>query len=102
MLLSELPEGKRIGRAILVSGFHDNLGWDKLKDLFNIVVDYDRVKQRSGGIVLLHSDNDPYVELKQAEWLAEKLDGKLRVIKGQGHFNLGFSPKYKEFRSFWR
>lgn len=97
MLLQKMPEGARVGRAILVSGFHDTLGWDKLKNLFNIVVDYDRVKQKAEEFVLLHSDNDPYVELAQAEWLAEKLEGKLRVIKGQGHFNLGFSPKYKEF-----
>lgn len=97
MLLQRLLEGVKIGKAILVSGFYDDLGWDKLKDLFNIVVDYDGVKQKAGEIILLHSDNDPYVDLAQAEWLAEKLDGELRVIKGQGHFNLGTSPKYKEF-----
>lgn len=97
MLLQKLPEGAKVRKAILVSGFHDTLGWDKLKDLQNIVVDYDRVQQKANEIVLLHSDNDPYVELAQAEWLAEKLNGELRVIKGQGHFNLGTSPKYKEF-----
>lgn len=97
MLLQKLPEGTKIRKAILVSGFHDTLGWDKLKVLQNIVVDYDRAQQKANEIVLLHSDNDPYVELEQAEWLAEKLNGELRVIKGQGHFNLGTSPKYKEF-----
>lgn len=97
MLLQKLAADTRVKKAILVSGFHDTLGWEKLKDLQNVVVDYDRVKQEAEEFILLHSDNDPYVDLSQAEWLAGKLGGQLRVLKGQGHFNIGSSPKYKEF-----
>lgn len=97
MLLQKLPADTKVKKTILVSGFHDTLGWDKLKDLQNVTVDYDTVKQKVDEVILLHSDNDPYVDLSQAEWLAEKLNGQLRILKGQGHFNIGSSPKYKEF-----
>lgn len=97
MLLQKLPEGVKVKKAILVSGFHTDLGWDKLKDLQNVVVDYDKARQKVGEFILVHSDDDPYVPLAEPEWLASKLGGRLRLIKGQGHFNLGTSPKYKEF-----
>jgi len=96
-LLQELPDGTRIKKAILVSGFHTDLGWEKLKDAQNIEVDYDKVRKMAGDFTLIYSDNDPYVPADEVEWLAEKLDGKLKMIKGQGHFNLEASPKYKEF-----
>lgn len=96
-LLQKLPADAKIKKAILVSGFHTDLGWEKLKDLHNIAVDYEEIKQKAEDFVFVHSDNDPYVSLAEAEWLVEKLDGQLRVLAGQGHFNLTASPQYKEF-----
>lgn len=97
ILLQKLPEGVKIKKAILVSGFRDTLGWDKLKDLQNVTVDYEQVRSKAAEIIQLHSDNDPYVPLDNAKSLGAELGSKFRVIKGQGHFNLGTSPKYKEF-----
>lgn len=97
MLLQKLPTGTRIKRAILVSGFHTDFDWDKLKNLQNVPVDYNDLKQKCDDFILLHSDNDPYVPIEEPQELAERLNGKLIIIKGQGHFNLGASPKYKEF-----
>ncbi len=97
MLLQKLPTGTRIKRAILVSGFHTDLDWDKLKNLQNVLVDYNDLKQKCDDFILLHSDNDPYVPIEEPQELAERLNGKLIIIKGQGHFNLGASSKYKEF-----
>ncbi|MDL2235700.1 Type 1 glutamine amidotransferase-like domain-containing protein [Christensenellaceae bacterium OttesenSCG-928-L17] len=96
-LLQELPGGTKIKKAVLVSGFHTNLGWDKLSEIQNIKVDYDKVKKMADDFILIYSDTDPYVPTDEAEWLAEKLNGRLKMIKGQGHFNLEASPKYKEF-----
>ena len=96
-LLQELPDGTKINKAVLVSGFHTDLGWDKLKDAQNIEVDYGRVKEMADSFTLIYSDNDPYVPVDEVEWLADKLGGRLKMIKGQGHFNLEFSPKYREF-----
>lgn len=97
MLLQKLPTGTRIKRAILVSGFHTDFDWDKLKNLQNVPVDYNDLKQKCDDFILLHSDNDPYVPIEEPQELAERLNGKLIIIKGQGHFNLGASSKYKEF-----
>ncbi len=97
MLLQKLPAEAKIRKAIFVSGFYTDLGWDKLKDLHNIKVDYNNVKRKCDDFIFLHSDNDPYVPLEEPRKLANNLNGKLTVIKGQGHFNLGYSPKYKEF-----
>lgn len=96
-LLQKLPDGVKVKKAILVSGFYTDLGWEKLQDLHNVKVDYDDVKQKAEEFILVHSDNDPYVKLSEAEWLAEKLGGQLRVLEGQGHFNMAASPQYKEF-----
>lgn len=96
-LLQKLSAGTHVKRTILVSGFHDTLGWDKLKDLFNIEVDYPAVRQKAGELLFLHSDDDPYVALEQPQWLINQMGGRLLLIKNQGHFNLEFSPKYKEF-----
>ena len=97
MLLQKLPSGTRIKKAIFVSGFYTDLGWDKLKNLQNVEVDYDKVRQKCNEFIFLHSDDDPYVPMKEPQKLVAKLGGKLTIIKGQGHFNLGASPKYKEF-----
>lgn len=97
MLLQKLPAEAKIRKAIFVNGFYTNLGWDKLKDLHNIKVNYDDVKQKCDDFIFLHSDNDPYVPLDEPRKLVKNLNGKLTVIKGQGHFNLGTSSKYKEF-----
>jgi predicted alpha/beta hydrolase family esterase len=96
-LLQELPKGTKIKKAILVAGFHTDLGWEKLKEAQNVAVDYEEVSKKAGEFILIYSDNDPYVPMVEVEWLAEKLHGTLKLIKGQGHFNLEASPKYKEF-----
>lgn len=97
MLLQKLPPKTKINKAIFVSGFHTNFDWGKLKDLHNVKVDYDEVKQKCNDFIFLHSDDDPYVPLEEPQELAKRLNGKLTIIKGQGHFNIGSSPKYKEF-----
>ncbi|MFV0485226.1 MAG: alpha/beta fold hydrolase [Candidatus Saccharimonadales bacterium] len=96
-LMQQLPEGTKVKKAILVSGFHTDLGWEKLKSIQNIEVDYSKVKKMADEFVIIYSDDDPYVPVDEAEWLAKNLGGRLKLISGQGHFNLESSPKYKEF-----
>lgn len=97
ILLQKLSPKTKIKKAIFVSGFRTSLDCDKLKNLHNVKVNYNEVKQKCNNFIFLHSDNDPYVPLEEPQALAKKLNGKLTIIKGQGHFNLGSSPKYKEF-----
>ena len=96
-LLQNLPGDIRIGTAILVGSFINDLGSDDLKGLFLEEFDWEKIKSRAERFIFFHSDNDPYCPLGHAEFLSKKLSGKLIVMKGQGHFNITSHPKYKEF-----
>lgn len=96
-LLQNLPEDVVIKKAILVSAFKDNLGWDALNGLFEEPFNWEKIKNHTKKIILFHSDNDPYVPLSHAQYLKEKLEAELIVKKGQGHFNLEVGPQYKRF-----
>ncbi|MGV9001820.1 MAG: RBBP9/YdeN family alpha/beta hydrolase [Candidatus Saccharimonadaceae bacterium] len=96
-LLDNLPKKTVIKAAILVSAFKDNLQWDTLDGLFEQPFDFENIKDHSKRFIFIHSDNDPYIPLSQAEFLCNELDGELGVIEGQGHFNIETSPDYKQF-----
>lgn len=97
-LLDNLPYGKKIKKAILVAGFIDNLNREALDGLFIHKFNYDNIKSKVDEIVLVHSDDDPYVPLEHGKFLKKVLNAKLIIKKGQKHFSIGsFGKKYKEF-----
>jgi hypothetical protein len=96
-LLQNMPEGMYVDTCILVGSFKNDLGREDLKELFAGPFDFEKIKTHAKKFIFIHSDNDPYCPLEHAEYLAEKLGGKLLVQKGQGHFNIGSNPKYTQF-----
>ena len=86
-----------IKAEILVSAFKDDLGWDSLKRLFRKPYDFDAIKKHCQRFVYIHSNDDPYVPIKQAEFLAEETNGELIKFENQGHFNTELNPDYKQF-----
>lgn len=96
-LLQNLPDDVVIDQAFLVSVFKDDLGWPNLKDLFSEPFNWKKIKKHARRIILLHSDNDPYVPLDHAKFIAEKLTAELIVKEGQGHFNLEVGARYAQF-----
>lgn len=86
-LLPSLPEDTVVSTCILVGSFKDDLGWDSLKELFLTPFDFEKIKKHAKQFIFIHSDNDPYCPLEHAEYLSEKVNGKLIVIRGQGHFS---------------
>jgi predicted alpha/beta hydrolase family esterase len=96
-LLQHLPKGTVLKAEILVSAFKDDLGWPSLKDLFSEPYDFDAIKAHCQHFTFVHSDDDPYVPVEHAEFLAEKTGGELLTFEGQGHFNTELSPQYKQF-----
>ena len=96
-LLQNLPATTAIKSAILVSAFKNDLGWDSLGDLFQEPLDFEKIKTKSKKFIFIHSDNDPYVPLEQAEHLQEQLEGELIVLEGQGHFSFETGPEYSQF-----
>ena len=55
--------------------------------------DFDLIKSKADALAFLHSDNDPYCPLEQAQFLAEQLDAPITIIPGAGHIGRGFKEK---------
>lgn len=96
-LLQQLPMGIKIDTGILVSAFKNNLGSETFNGLFEEPFDFEEIRSKARRFILVHSDNDPYVPLEHGRWLAEKLNAKLIIKPGQGHFNLETGLEYKQF-----
>jgi len=96
-LIQALPANVFIKKAILVAPFTNDLGWDSLKDLFEPPLDYAKIKHHAKEFIILHSDNDPYIPMKQAEEISKRLNTPLNIQHKQGHFAISSDPKYKEF-----
>lgn len=87
-----------VGAVVGVSVFHDNsLGWAPNNQLFDVPFDFKAVQRNTHTLLFIHSDNDPYVPLEQARYVANKCNGELVIIPHQGHFNIEQSPDYREF-----
>jgi hypothetical protein len=82
----------RINAGIMVSawaggiptGFEpDNTQFDNLfpSDGF----DFELIKSKASKLAFIHSDNDPYYPLEQAQYLAKELDAPLTVIHKGDH-----------------
>jgi len=89
---------EKIGGIVDVSVFHDNsLNWDANSRLFDVYFEWDAIQQGVNKLLFIHSDNDPYVPLSQAQYVADHCKAELLLISGQGHFNLEQSEDYKQF-----
>jgi len=96
-LLQSLPNDQKVKACFLISAFKNDLGWDSLDGLFKKPFNYKKIRKKASKFILLHSDDDPYCPLFHAKYITRKLDGKLIVKKGQGHFNLEKNSEYKQF-----
>src|SRR3989338_2870893 len=96
-LLQHLPETVIVDTCILIGVFRDNPKWDDTRGLFKEAFDFEQIKKHARRIVFIHSDDDPYCPLADAEYFSEKLGGEHLLKKGQGNFNLEKGPQYKQF-----
>lgn len=97
-LLEALPIGSKIQAAYLIGSFKNDLGWESLKGLFVEPFDFELIKAKSRLWYFLHSNNDPYCPLEQAEFLHQQIGGDLIVLPGQKHFSIGTAGEhYKQF-----
>jgi uncharacterized protein len=87
-----------IGGVVAVSVFHDNaLNWVANDRLFDLPFDWRAIKANTPQLLFIHSDNDRYVPLDQAKFVADHCATELIVVPGQGHFNLEQSADYVRF-----
>lgn len=85
--LESLPEGVRIGGSVLVAGFTDNLGFNELSNFFESEINFAEIKSHCNSFIAIHSDNDPFVDLKHAEILKNNLGAKVIIKEKMGHFS---------------
>jgi len=99
ILAQQQPADKPLKATVAVSVFHDNsLNWEPNNRLFdNITFDWQKIHDNTQKLLFVHSDNDPYVPLDQATYVADNCQAKMIVIPNQGHFNLEQSADYKQF-----
>lgn len=86
--LETLKEGERVGGVVLVAGFTDNLGFEELKNYFETPIDFAKIKAKSkNGFIAIHSDNDPYVDLKFGDIFKKALGAEVIIKHAMGHFS---------------
>jgi len=86
--LESLPGGKRIGGAVFVAGFHENVGYDEIRSFFETPIELDKVRAGAkNGFIAIHSDDDPHVDLKYADVFREKLGAEIIVKHNAKHFS---------------
>lgn len=83
----ETLDKQKAGCAVLVAGFSYDLGIRELHDFFTKPVDWKKIKSNCRKFVAIHSDNDPYVALKQGNIFKEKLGAELIVEHNILHFS---------------
>lgn len=101
-ILEKLPEKTKINKVILVAGPLDKgkipAIWDLKEGITREPFNWQKIKNKAKEVVLIYSDNDPYdCGLRHGKVIQSKIGGRLIIKKGEGHFNLEKSPKYKKF-----
>jgi predicted alpha/beta hydrolase family esterase len=97
-LILAQESGQTIGAIMAVSVFHDNsLQWEPNNHLFDVPFDWQKIRNHTHKLLFVHSDDDPYVPLDQARYVAKQCGSEAVIIPKQGHFNLEKSEDYKQF-----
>ena len=85
-------EAHPLAGVVLVSACHTDLG-DAVEAASGYYPpsggpwQWDDIKRNArGNIVQLHSDNDPFIPLREAQHIAEQVGSDLRVCAGRSHF----------------
>lgn len=91
-LLEALPEDTKIDTAVMVGVYRpENHGYSSKEP-----IDVKKVKNKARRMVFIHSDNDPFCPLADAEYFAKELDAELVMIPNNDHFSYEISPKHNK------
>lgn len=86
--LESLGGAQRIGKAILVAGFTDQLGFRELENFFEKPLDFKKIKAACAqGIAVIQSDDDQYVSEQYGIRLQEELGAALIIKHGAKHMS---------------
>ncbi len=87
--LERLEATEKIGGAVFVAAFDDDLGIKELaaSNFFLKPVDWVKVNEHCNNFVAIFSDNDYYVSLDHSDVFKKKLEAKVIVKHAMGHLN---------------
>lgn len=85
--LEQLPEDQKVGGAILVAGFDNDLGIDELSDFFHTPIEWEKIRSSADTFVSIESDNDPYDLAKYSEVFEKELHSKTIIEHNMFHFS---------------
>lgn len=88
-LLEGMDEGEKVKAAVLVAAFAKDLGIPQINNFVNRPFNWGKIRKKAEKIVIINSDNDPYIQLSEAERIAAHLNAELIVEHGAGHINEG-------------
>ena len=88
-LLEGFDGREHVKGVVLVAGFAKDLGIPAIRGFIERPFDWKKIRACADKFVIINSDDDPYIELKEGERLAKLLAAKLIVEHGAGHINEG-------------
>lgn len=86
VLALKIAEMQPIKQLILVSGWDFNDLTPEHQSFWANPIIHNAIKTHVKKVVVIHSNNDPYINQFQAKNMANRLNGKFILIKGAGHF----------------
>jgi hypothetical protein len=88
-ILESLEGNESVGNAILVSGFTNDLNISEISDFFKTEFNWEKIRKKANKIIIINSDDDPFVPLEEGEKLRDNLKAEFIVEHKAGHINLG-------------
>lgn len=84
----ETLQNARIGKAIFVAGFTDQLGFKELENFFETPLNFASIRSKTkDGFVAIQSDDDPFVSQQYGARLQDELGAKLVIKHNAGHMS---------------
>jgi predicted alpha/beta hydrolase family esterase len=100
-LLQHLDEDVKLEAAILVGVFSEAItkdpDWSRLKNLFNEPFAFSKIKTKASRFLVVHGDDDPWCDPKEAESISQKLSSEFVSVPGGQHFSASLDPGYTKF-----
>lgn len=90
-LLETFGEGEKAKAVVLVAGFAADLGIPQIRGFVEKDFDWEKIRAGADRIIVISSDNDPFIPLEEGRRMAKLLGPRSEFIieKGAGHINEG-------------
>jgi len=102
--LESIPKNSKVGGIILVAAWLNltDETWDEnyteeiARSWIQTPIDFEKIKSHTNKIIIINSDDDPYVPITDAHTLKKKLNAEVIMLKNQGHVDEDELPEALE------